>query len=203
MANSMDIIALEAGESSRVVFSTIAELASAICEEHLDSWSQRMLHDAGIDLEVTGREHLRKNGDYIVMSNHQSRYDIPVLYQALGIPMQMMDTRKIEQIPLMAMSKGKQILPVSIDVTRETLRGSQVTASRRQTANVTIGAPIDPASCVSGIDRLITVVKSAIQRHLPGTTDFVAAETESSVQDSGAVRRQVSRRKGSSRKGIR
>lgn len=166
MIDSMDIIALEAGESSRVAFSTIAELASAICEEHLDSWSERMLRDAGIELEVTGREHLREDGDYIVMSNHQSHYDIPVLYQALGIPMQMMDTRQIERIPLVAVSSGKQILPVTIDVTGGALPGPSVTAIRRQTASVTISAPIDPAACGSGIDRLITAVKSAIERHL-------------------------------------
>ena len=189
MIDSMDIIALEAGESSRVAFSTIAELASAICEEHLDSWSQRMLRDAGIELEVIGREHLRKDGDYIVMSNHQSHYDIPVLYQALGIPMQMMDTRQIERIPLVAMSSGKQILPVTIDVTREALSGSSVSATRRQTANVTISAPIDPAGCVSGIDRLITVVKSAIERHLPAAPDFVGAGTESSLEKSNSARR--------------
>lgn len=188
MINSMDIIALDAGESSRVAFSTIAELASAICEEHLDSWSERMLRDAGIELEVTGREHLKQDRDYIVMSNHQSHYDIPVLYQALGIPMQMMDTRQIERIPLVAMSSGKQILPVTIDITGEALAGSSVNATRRQ-ANVTISAPIDPAACCSGIDRLITVVKSAIEQHLPAAPDFVGAGTESSQEKSHSVRR--------------
>ena len=102
MIGSMEVIALEAAETSRVAFSTIAELASAICEGHLDNWSQRMLKQARICLEVTGREHIEQDEDYIVVSNYQSRWDIPVLYQALRIPMQMMETNEIARIPSVA-----------------------------------------------------------------------------------------------------
>ena len=168
MSESMDIIALEAAEASRIVFSTIAELASAICEEHLDSWSQRMLEAAGIHMKVVGREHIKRNENYIVMSNRQSDYDIAVLYQALGIPMQMVAAKDIARIPFLAMASGKQILPVTIDGTRAIRQGNQPSESRRHTAHVTISAPIDPASCGPGqIDRLITVVTDAIGQHLP------------------------------------
>jgi len=190
MIGAMNLIALEADESSHVAFSTIAELASAICEGHLHAWSQRMLQDAGIELEVNGREHLSAERDYIVMSNHHSQYDIPVLYQALGVPMRMLDTRQIERIPLLAMSKGRQILPVSIEVSRAALSGSRVTPSRRHTATVTISTPIDPAAWgVEKTDRLITVVKSAIERYLPIAPDFIAAESESTIKESGSLGR--------------
>ena len=177
MTNSLDIIALEAGETSRVAFSTIAELASAICEEHLDSWSHRMLQEAGIHLEVTGREHIRQNENYIVMSNRQSRYDIPVLYQALGIPMQMVETKEIAGLPFKARLSGKQILPVTIDGTQQVPARGQLPASPENTARVTISAPIDPAKCSSErMDGLITVVKDAIERHLPAPPELLTSE---------------------------
>jgi len=102
------------------------------------------------------------------MSNRQSQYDIAVLYQALGIPMQMVATKDITRIPFLAMLSGKQILPVTINGTQKVLQGNRLGESRRLTAKVTISAPIDPASCRPGqIERLITVVTDVIGQHLP------------------------------------
>ena len=39
---------------------------------------------------------------YVVMSNHQSHYDIPVLYQALDISLRMVAKRELFRIPLWA-----------------------------------------------------------------------------------------------------
>ena len=123
------------------------------------------------------------------MSNHQSPYDIPLLYQALGIPVQMIDTKQIERIPFLARSRGKQIVPVTIDL-REVLLVSRVTPSRRRRANVTIGHPIDPAVWdLEEIDGLIAVVKSAIGRHLPTLPDFMALGSKSSMEEFDSLRR--------------
>jgi 1-acyl-sn-glycerol-3-phosphate acyltransferase len=76
------------------------EMVSAeVCNARLAWWSRRLLDDARIRLEVNGREHLRPGERYIVMSNHQSHYDIPVLYQALGIPMRMVAKQELFRIP--------------------------------------------------------------------------------------------------------
>lgn len=171
MTNTQDIIALEAAETSRVFFSTIAELASAICERHLGTWSQRMLKEAGIRLEVTGRENIAPDEDYIVMSNRQSRYDIPVLYQALGIPMQMIESKEIAQLPLRVVASGKQILPVTIEGTQAVSARGKVDGSPERKATVTIGEPIDPTPYgPEKIDRLINVVKDAIESNLSASS---------------------------------
>lgn len=171
MTNTQDIIALEAAETSRVFFSTIAELASAICERHLGTWSQRMLKEAGIRLEVTGRENIVPNEEYIVMSNRQSRYDIPVLYQALGIPMQMIESKEMARVPLRAVASGKQILPVTIEGTQAVSARSKAEGSSERKATVTIGEPIDPTPYgPEKIDRLINVVKDAIESNLSASS---------------------------------
>lgn len=179
MTNTLDIIALEAAETSRVFFSTLAELASAICEKHLGTWSQRMLQEAGIHLEVTGREHIPAHEDYIVVSNRQSRYDIPVLYQALGMPMQMLESKEVARIPIRAMSTGKRILPVTIKRTRRSSGNDYQNAPSGHKAKVTISAPIDPASYGSDkIEALITDVKGVIESNFSGNADAAAASAK-------------------------
>ncbi len=106
MAPSLGIITLAAAETLRISLPTIIDAArgtvsSEVCDERLDSWSRRLLNEAGIHLDVNGREHVMQGKGYVVMSNHQSAYDIPVLYQALRIPMRMAAKKEIFRIPFM------------------------------------------------------------------------------------------------------
>jgi len=106
MAPSLEIIALAAFETLRISLPTIVDAARGtvsvdVCSERLDSWSRRLLKEASIHLEVKGREHVMPGKAYIVMSNHQSSYDIPVLFQALRIPIRMVAKKEIFRIPFM------------------------------------------------------------------------------------------------------
>ena len=167
MTSTLDIIALEAAQTSRVFFSTLAELASVICENHLGTWSQRVLQEAGIHLEVTGRENIPADEGYIVVSNRQSRYDIPVLYQALGMPMQMLESNEVTRVPFRAIRTGKQILPVTIERSGRTSGNDDVAVAEGHRASVTIGAPIDPAAYAPDkSDALMTLVKGVIESNL-------------------------------------
>jgi len=66
-----------------VLQSAIGTLTTPICDERLDSWSRALVRYADIDLEVYGLEYAPVGEAFVVMSNHQSHYDIPVLFQAL------------------------------------------------------------------------------------------------------------------------
>jgi 1-acyl-sn-glycerol-3-phosphate acyltransferase len=104
---SIDVLAQAALSTLRISVPTIFQaatgtLTSAICDERLDSWSRDLVRQAGIHIEVSGRERLLPNEAYVVMSNHQSHYDIPVLYQSLRIPLRMVAKKEIFRIPFMA-----------------------------------------------------------------------------------------------------
>lgn len=106
-APSFDVLAKVAFSTLRISVPTIVQaatgtLTSAICDERLDSWSGDLVRQAGIHIEVTGRERLVPGEAFVVMSNHQSHYDIPVLYQSLRIPLRMVAKKEIFQIPFMA-----------------------------------------------------------------------------------------------------
>jgi 1-acyl-sn-glycerol-3-phosphate acyltransferase len=75
-------------------------LTKATCDERLASWSRAVLANARIDLEVAGRENLKPGETYLVMSNHQSLYDIPVLFQAIGANIRMIAKRELFHVPI-------------------------------------------------------------------------------------------------------
>jgi 1-acyl-sn-glycerol-3-phosphate acyltransferase len=66
-----------------VVQSALGTLTTPVCDERLDSWSRALVRYARIGIEARGLENADASEAYVVMSNHQSLYDIPVLFQAL------------------------------------------------------------------------------------------------------------------------
>ena len=75
-------------------------VTKAICDARLDRWSRNIVHNAGIELEVVGREHMRPAETYLVMSNHQSLYDIPVLFQVVGPNIRMITKQELFKVPI-------------------------------------------------------------------------------------------------------
>lgn len=104
---SVDVLAWVAVETLKVSVPTLIESAAGsltveVCTERLDSWSRNLVRHAGIRLDVVGREHVVPGEAFVVMSNHQSHFDIPVLFQALGIPLRMVAKTELFKIPIMS-----------------------------------------------------------------------------------------------------
>lgn len=104
---SVDVLGLVALETIKVSVPTIIEAAFGLvthetCTDRLDRWSRNLLRQAGVRLTVKGREHIVPGESYVVMSNHQSHYDIPVLFQALGLPLRMVAKKELYKIPIMS-----------------------------------------------------------------------------------------------------
>lgn len=83
-----------------VVESARGDLTPERCDLRLASWSKRLLEQAGITLDVRGRAHMGDGEAFIVMSNHQSLYDIPVLFQALPGRVRMVAKSELFKIPI-------------------------------------------------------------------------------------------------------
>ncbi len=78
------------------------KLTAEVCDERLAWWSKELVSRAEIDLHVTGREHAEQGGTFVVMSNHQSHYDIPVLFQSLPLRLRMVAKSELFKIPIWA-----------------------------------------------------------------------------------------------------
>jgi 1-acyl-sn-glycerol-3-phosphate acyltransferase len=70
------------------------------CDRRLGSWAKRVIAHAQITIDVVGREHLRPGATYLVMSNHQSLYDIPVLFVAIGSNLRMVAKAELFRVPI-------------------------------------------------------------------------------------------------------
>ncbi|HEY3497924.1 MAG TPA: lysophospholipid acyltransferase family protein [Polyangiaceae bacterium] len=66
-----------------VIESALGTVKTPTCDVRLDSWSRALVRYARIGIEVSGLENAAGDEAFVVMSNHQSLYDIPVLFQAL------------------------------------------------------------------------------------------------------------------------
>ncbi len=72
-----------------------------LCDRRLAVWAHHIVVDNGrFDLEVLGRENLRPGETYLVMSNHQSHYDIPVLFEAIGSNIRMITKEELFRVPI-------------------------------------------------------------------------------------------------------
>jgi len=91
-------------ETARISAPTIFEgligkLTPEQCDARLDAWSRKLLELADVKLEVQGLSHAPPGETFVVMSNHQSVYDIPVMFQALRRRVRMVAKHELFKIP--------------------------------------------------------------------------------------------------------
>lgn len=66
----------------------------------LGSWSEALVKHARIELSVHGRENVDWSRAYLVMSNHQSHYDIPVLFHVVPKSMRGLAKKELFRVPI-------------------------------------------------------------------------------------------------------
>jgi 1-acyl-sn-glycerol-3-phosphate acyltransferase len=85
-----------------IVEGRVGRLKRDVCSRRLDWWSRSIVEMAGISLSVHGQENLPPGDEpFVVMSNHQSHYDIVCLFQALDRPVRMVAKTELYRIPFM------------------------------------------------------------------------------------------------------
>lgn len=103
---SLSLAVVAAAETLRISAPTMVEaavgrLTREACDRRLDDWSERLVRHAGVELEVRGEEHATAGDEtFVVMSNHQSHFDIPVLYRAFPGRLRMVAKTELYRIPV-------------------------------------------------------------------------------------------------------
>lgn len=82
-----------------MVEAALGRVRLEVCDQRLDLWSRRLIERAAIALRRHGPtpDWSRR---YVVMSNHQSHYDIPVLFQVIEGRMRMVTKTELFRIPV-------------------------------------------------------------------------------------------------------
>jgi len=83
-----------------VIDSLLGRLTVETCDRRLLWWSKKLFRDAAIDLVVRGREHAEGSEPFVVMSNHQSLYDIPALFCSLPGRVRMVAKAELFKVPI-------------------------------------------------------------------------------------------------------
>ena len=104
-APSFAITAWNALETLRISVPTVLEAAMGrvtqdVCDARLAAWGRRLCAHAGADVEVSGLEHARGVGPFLIMTNHQSYYDIPVVFSVFGGHLRMVAKKELFRIPI-------------------------------------------------------------------------------------------------------
>ena len=133
---SADVLALAAYETAKICVPTIIDgwlgrVDARACDRRLDSWSRNLVALARITIDTRGREHIVPGESFVVMSNHQSHFDIPVVFQALGIPVRMVAKKELFRIPVMG-SAMRYSGFVEVDRSRRTRAVRSLTAARER-----------------------------------------------------------------------
>jgi 1-acyl-sn-glycerol-3-phosphate acyltransferase len=93
-------------DTARISVPTVLEAAlrtssMEASDRRLAWWADKLLRNAGVDLHVEGREHAGDGTEaLLVMSNHQSHYDIPVIFCAVPGRIRMVTKAELFKVPI-------------------------------------------------------------------------------------------------------
>ncbi len=82
-----------------VVDAALGRVTKAACDARIERWSAQVVRRLGAHVEVRGRENAR-GGPFVIMSNHQSHYDVPLLFHVLGSNLRMVAKQELFRIPV-------------------------------------------------------------------------------------------------------
>jgi 1-acyl-sn-glycerol-3-phosphate acyltransferase len=85
-----------------VIDSALGRVQTEVCDRRLDSWSRRLLEQARVSIDVQGLDNAPEGETFVVMSNHQSLYDIPVIFQVLRRRVRMVAKTELFKVPVWA-----------------------------------------------------------------------------------------------------
>ncbi len=105
MTSRLEILAAATARTLAISFPTVFDqlcgrTSMDACDLRLRDWSRGLLDDVGIRIEAHGTEHLSPRTPMIVMSNHQSLYDIPVIFQVIEQRLRMVTKIELAQVPV-------------------------------------------------------------------------------------------------------
>ena len=84
-----------------IVEAALGRLSRAKADARIEKWSKGAARLADMRIDVAGTEHILPGETYVVMSNHQSNYDIFTMYHAFPSTLRMVAKVEMRTIPLL------------------------------------------------------------------------------------------------------
>jgi 1-acyl-sn-glycerol-3-phosphate acyltransferase len=105
-------------------------------------WGTRLCRTCGLELATVGGEGVAWSEPLIVMANHQSFLDIPVLYATLPEPFGMLAKQELFRLPIFsAAMRGMRCIPIDRDNVRQSLASLRQAAEQIRSGNSIVVFP--------------------------------------------------------------
>jgi 1-acyl-sn-glycerol-3-phosphate acyltransferase len=105
-------------------------------------WGTRLCRTCGVEIATRGGECVAWGEPLIVMANHQSYLDIPVLYAALPEPFGMLAKQELFRLPIFsAAMRGLRCIPIDRDNVRQSLASLRKAAHQIRSGNSIVVFP--------------------------------------------------------------
>jgi len=83
------------------VLSTFVDRSGRFAHRCARLWSRLILWTSRVPVDVTGLEHLTPGTTYVFVANHQSMFDIPVVFAALPYQLRIIAKRSLGSVPFL------------------------------------------------------------------------------------------------------
>ncbi|MEA3544826.1 MAG: lysophospholipid acyltransferase family protein [Thermodesulfobacteriota bacterium] len=125
-----------------LIASLLALFISLLGQDKMHSfvrfWGRSCLFLAGLGIEVKGLENIPADTPAIYISNHQSNFDIPIIFAGLPIQFRWMAKQELFQVPLFGHAlKRTGCIPIDRSDRRKTMH-SLIAAAQRIKAGVSV-----------------------------------------------------------------
>jgi 1-acyl-sn-glycerol-3-phosphate acyltransferase len=81
--------------------STLIDRTGDLAHRCARAWAWLILRTSGVRVHVIGLERLDRNSSYVFAANHQSIYDIPIVFTALPFQLRIVAKQSLGRIPFM------------------------------------------------------------------------------------------------------
>jgi 1-acyl-sn-glycerol-3-phosphate acyltransferase len=83
------------------ILSTVFDRSGNVAHRCARAWARMILKTTGVRVRVSGLEHLERGRSYVLASNHQSLYDIPILFSVIPMQLRIVAKASLGRIPFM------------------------------------------------------------------------------------------------------
>ncbi|MCL2778586.1 MAG: 1-acyl-sn-glycerol-3-phosphate acyltransferase [Polyangiaceae bacterium] len=101
LRNAYELLAISA---ATVIDAARGRDARNACDARIESFAARVVANNKMTVQVHGRENIPREGSAkacVIMSNHASHYDVPILYYVLGGHMRMVAKKELFAMPIL------------------------------------------------------------------------------------------------------
>jgi 1-acyl-sn-glycerol-3-phosphate acyltransferase len=78
----------------------LGRISPEVCDERLRGWSQGIVERAQVRVQVTGIELAPRDRACVLMSNHQSHLDVPILFSVWPGRLRMVAKAELFRVPV-------------------------------------------------------------------------------------------------------